>query len=154
MQRSTTKFELQLGFWLLILDHIHHLKTGVFRLSFFGKCFKDHWAWSLPVLLNFDQILGSWKIFCSFSQMIRLLICRCCWYHRGDGLWLISINYTACLFRINTKRASGAFFCKELDGQQKGIGHLIDFMLDRWKASGGSIRIAIFEDACLGLVQR
>ena len=45
-------------------------------------------------------------------------------------------------------------FVKSLMDKRKGIGHLIDFMIDRWKASGGSIRIAIFEDACLGLVQR
>ena len=45
-------------------------------------------------------------------------------------------------------------FVKSLMDKLKGIGHLIDFMLDRWKSSGGSIRIAIFEDSCLGLVQR
>ena len=45
-------------------------------------------------------------------------------------------------------------FVKSLMDKRKGIGHLIDFMLDRWMASGGSIRIAIFEDACLDLVQR
>ena len=39
---STAEVELQLGFGFLVLDHVHHLKTGIFRLPLFGKCFEDH----------------------------------------------------------------------------------------------------------------
>ena len=58
-ERSTTEVELQLCFGLLILDHIHHLKTGVFRFPFFGECFKDHRTAGLPIVIVFDQFLGS-----------------------------------------------------------------------------------------------
>ena len=56
---STAEVELQLCFGLLVLDHIHHLKASVFRLPLLGKRFEDHGARSLPVLLDFNQLLGS-----------------------------------------------------------------------------------------------
>ena len=34
---SAAEVEFQLGFWLLILDHVHHLQTGVFRFPFLSK---------------------------------------------------------------------------------------------------------------------
>ena len=57
--KSTAEVELQLRFGLLVLDHIHHLKTSIFRLSLLGKCFEDHGARGLPVLIDFDQMLGT-----------------------------------------------------------------------------------------------
>jgi len=56
---STAEIELQLRFGLLVLDHIHHLKTSIFRLPLLGKCFEDHGTRSLPVLIGFDQMLGT-----------------------------------------------------------------------------------------------
>ena len=56
---STAEVELQLGFGFLVFDHIHHLKAGIFRLPLLGKCFEDHGARSLPVLIDFNQLLGS-----------------------------------------------------------------------------------------------
>ena len=56
---SAAEVELQLGFGLLVLDHIHHLKTSIFRLPLLGKRFEDHGARGLPVLIDFDQLLGS-----------------------------------------------------------------------------------------------
>jgi len=38
--------------------------------------------------------------------------------------------------------------------QRKGVGHLIDFLLDCGKASRGAIGVAILEHALLRLVQR
>ena len=54
-ERSTAEVEFQLCFGLLILDHIHYLKTGVFRFPFLGKRFKDHRTAGLPVLIMFNQ---------------------------------------------------------------------------------------------------
>ena len=56
---STAEVEFEFGFGFLVLDHIHHLKTSIFRLSLLGKCFEDHGARSLPVLIDFNQLLGS-----------------------------------------------------------------------------------------------
>ena len=57
--KSTAEVELELRFGLLVLDHIHHLKTSIFRLPLLGKGFEDHGARGLPVLIDFDQLLGS-----------------------------------------------------------------------------------------------
>ncbi len=57
--KSTAEVELQLRFGLLVLDHIHHLKTSIFRLPLLGKRLEDHRARGLPVLIDFDQLLGS-----------------------------------------------------------------------------------------------
>ena len=57
--KSTAEVELQLRFGLLVLDHIHHLKTSIFRLPLLGKRLEDHGARGLPVLIDFDQLLGS-----------------------------------------------------------------------------------------------
>ena len=57
--KSTAEVELQLRFRFLVLDHIHHLKTSIFRLPLLGKRLEDHGARSLPVLIDFDQLLGS-----------------------------------------------------------------------------------------------
>lgn len=38
--------------------------------------------------------------------------------------------------------------------QWKGIGHLIDFLLDGGKASLGAVGVAIVDHALLGLIQR
>ena len=57
--KSTSEVELQLRFGLLVLDHIHHLKTRIFRLPLLGKRLEDHGARGLPVLIDFDQLLGS-----------------------------------------------------------------------------------------------
>ena len=56
---STAEVELQLCFGLLVLDHIHDLKASVFRLPLLGKRIEDHGARSLPVLIDFNQLLGS-----------------------------------------------------------------------------------------------
>ena len=56
---STAEVELQLRFGFLVLDHIHHLKTSIFRLPLLGKCFEDHGARGLPVSIDFDQLLCS-----------------------------------------------------------------------------------------------
>ena len=62
----TSKLEFQLSFWLLIFYNVHNLEACIFRLSFFGKCFEDHRAASLPVMIDLNQFLGTKKIFCSF----------------------------------------------------------------------------------------
>ena len=55
---STAEVELKLRFGLLVLDYIHHLKTSIFRLPLLGKRLEDHGARGLPVLIDFDQLLG------------------------------------------------------------------------------------------------
>ena len=57
--KSTAEVELQFRFGLLVLNHIHDLKTSIFRLPLLGKRFEDHGARGLPVLIDFDQLLGS-----------------------------------------------------------------------------------------------
>ena len=84
----------------------------------------------------------------------KLVQCRS--HHEDDRIPVKTDQVTEGVSQGNSPQdaLSARSFVKSLMDQWKGIGHLIDFMLDGGKASLGTIGIAIVDHALLGLFQR